>query len=470
MIRRLHASFGKKEKIKFATGFTLIEALVVLFIFSLIATTFYSIFSSGTSLIIEAKNKLKATSLANEKMEIIRSLDYSQVGIVDSGYIDGDIPSFEEKNLSGKTFFIFSSVSYVDNPYDGSEGEDPDDDRPADFKRVAIKVAWENDINTKKAVFFASDFAPPGVEENISGGTLVIKVLNRDSEGIAGASVNVSNSALGINENFITNSNGGVSLPGIPADGKDYQISVSKTDYFSISTLPPYPDSTFNPVYEHASITDGEKNIYSIVTDRTSDLTLQTKDSFGNTVQGIAYNLTGGIIKSNSIDSPPVPNYYYSENLNSGSGGENKIEDLGYGNYVFSFSDPSSNYEFIKVLPFDAPLNDKAKFNIEPGTSVEEKAIFADKNINSLLVTVLDSTNFLPIKNASVRLHNLSLSEPYDVTLMTDDFGLAFFPVSLPELISETYSMEAKASGYQDKNESVVINKYTKSELKMDAE
>jgi type II secretory pathway pseudopilin PulG len=468
--------FNKKKKTR--VGFTLIEAMFVLFIFSLITITFYSIFSTGSKMIIESKNKLKATSLANEKMEIIKSLDYSQIGIVDSGYISGDIPSFEEKTVSGKTFYVFSSVVYIDNPYDGIEGEDPDDSRPADSKRVTLKVAWENDVNTKKAISFVSDFAPPGVEGSTTGGTLVVKVIDKDSNGISGLNVNIKNSSLNINENLETNSNGGVSLPGIPTDNNDYQISISKSGYFSISTLPPYPAATFNPVYVHASVTEGEKNIYSIITDKVSDLVLKTEDPFGNSVSNIAYNLEGGIRKGDTLEvvvdketvTPSEPVYYFDENLNSGSEGKNEITDISYGNYDFTFSDTSSSYEFIKMFPASTSLNDNTKFSLEPGTTTEVKAIFADKNINSLLATISDNNTASVIKNASVRLFNLSLPEPYDATILTDDSGMAYFPSSLPELVAGTYSLEVQASGYQNKSATVVIDKYTKSNINLETE
>ena len=67
----------KKEKIdcfvRKVQGFTLIEALLVLFIFSLIAVTFYSLFSVGTKHILESKFRLGATAVANERMESVTS-------------------------------------------------------------------------------------------------------------------------------------------------------------------------------------------------------------------------------------------------------------------------------------------------------------------------------------------------------------------------------------------------------------
>jgi len=50
------------------SGFTLIEALVLLFIFTIITITFYATWSMSTRYIVFIKNRFMAVSLANEKM------------------------------------------------------------------------------------------------------------------------------------------------------------------------------------------------------------------------------------------------------------------------------------------------------------------------------------------------------------------------------------------------------------------
>lgn len=460
-----------KIKEKKTRGFTIIEALVVLFIFALITVTFYSLFSVGTKYIIESKYRLGAVAVANERMEMIRSLNYSEIGTTE-GYINGDIPSFDQVTIDNRTFFIFTNVIYIDDAYDGTEDGTPDDAIPTDYKRVTVKTAWENDVNSSRAISLVSDFAPPGVEGSMGGGTLVIKVINKDSVGIQNFSVNIKNTSLGINENFVTDSNGGISLPGAVADGNNYEISISKTNYFSIITLPPYPTTSYYPVYAHASVTEGSKNIYSITTDEVSNVVLKTEDPLGSVVPNISFNLKGGMRKGNTIDDPPdnpsAPIFYFDQNLNSGSNGENTLGNISYGSYDFTPNVSGGDYEFIKMFPFDATLNDKAKFSVEPGSDFTQKAIFANKNMNSVLITVLDSSSSLPVQNASVRLYNLSLPDPYDVTLSTDDFGMIYFPNNLPELAVGNYNIDVTSSGYQNKTEPVTINAYTKKEINID--
>jgi prepilin-type N-terminal cleavage/methylation domain-containing protein len=52
-------------------GFTLIEALTVLFILAVVVMTFYETWNLGTKYIINTKNRFGATALANQKMETI---------------------------------------------------------------------------------------------------------------------------------------------------------------------------------------------------------------------------------------------------------------------------------------------------------------------------------------------------------------------------------------------------------------
>ena len=90
-------------------GFTLIEALVFLFLFALITTVFFQTFAYGTALIQQSKNRLGAIALANQKMEIVRSLDYDNIGTI-SGIPAGDIAQDETVQVNN---MHYEAVSYT---------------------------------------------------------------------------------------------------------------------------------------------------------------------------------------------------------------------------------------------------------------------------------------------------------------------------------------------------------------------
>jgi len=112
-------------------GFTLVEAAVFLFLFSVITLTFYELFSLGSAHILETRRKLSATALASERMEMIRSLPYDSIGTRrpdgSGGWLygipAGDILETETVSRVGGTFSVHTVVQYEDDPFDGEAAE-----------------------------------------------------------------------------------------------------------------------------------------------------------------------------------------------------------------------------------------------------------------------------------------------------------------------------------------------------------
>ncbi|NLC30888.1 MAG: hypothetical protein GX765_02430, partial [Candidatus Moranbacteria bacterium] len=65
----------------FLKGTSIIEALVLIFVFSVAVLSFYSVFAVGAKYILNSKNKILAISLANQEMEKLRNLPYDQVAL-----------------------------------------------------------------------------------------------------------------------------------------------------------------------------------------------------------------------------------------------------------------------------------------------------------------------------------------------------------------------------------------------------
>ena len=66
----------KIKKRRYKSGFTLIEALVLVFLIVVVAVTFLSVFSSGTKGIIDSKKRLAAAEVASEKLEVVRKVSH----------------------------------------------------------------------------------------------------------------------------------------------------------------------------------------------------------------------------------------------------------------------------------------------------------------------------------------------------------------------------------------------------------
>lgn len=450
------------NKIKKYSGFTFIEAMVVVFLIVVVAVTFYSVFSYGINTIIESKKRLAASQVASEKMEVARNLEYADLGTT-TGIVHGVLPEREVISRNSGTYYVFTFVQYIDDPYDQTLSADTTGMN--DYKRVRIKATWEDDRNSAKGVVLVSDFAPTGIESDVGGGTLSINVLDNDMNAVKRADVHIANSALGIDVLTTTDDTGNIIFPSAPAGDKNYAIEISKEGYYPVQTYPPYPTSVFNPVNEHASVFEDQLTTLNLYTGKSSKLTIQTQDPFGESVSSVGYNLEGGIKIGDTVATPSIPVYVYDENLNSGSSGENKLEELSFGTYTLTFN-AVDGYEFFKLDPIDAAFSENNKLNLLAGTDLTKKAFFISKTLNSVLITVKNNADQKPIKGALVQLKN-SLPEPYDKTIVTDDFGQAYFPDELPELVAGAYDLKITADGFQDKTDSVNISQLTKKSVSL---
>ena len=462
MTRKLHTLlFGKKEKKKVIAGFTFIEAMLVLFIFSLIVTTFYAVSTSGIKYIREAKFRLEATALANEKMEIVHNLDYDKIGTT-TGVPQGDILSKEVVSKNTGTYYVYTFIKYIDDSYDGQQGKVPNDTLPNDYKGVKITVAWEDNVLSSRAVSLFSNFVPVGLEKSVNGGTLAINVLDKAGNGVPQAEVHIKNQTAGVDITTLTDDSGSISLPAMPQGDRNYLLEVSKEGYYPVTTYPPYPTSTFNPSDMHASVIENTLNMKTIITDRLSQVNLTTEDFFGNSISNVDFTLSGGRKKGDTVSVPVTEIFFYDQSLNSGTLGRVNLENMSYGIYSFAFVNPISQYEFIKL---DLGQNINNQFDLAPNSITNVRAIFADKTINSLLVTVLNNSTSIPIEGASVNLKNETLG--VDTTLSTDKYGQVYFPTTLPALVSGTYQLKVTANEFGDSNSSVDINNLVASEIKL---
>ncbi len=274
--------FFPKIKTKKSKGFSIIEALVVIFIFVVITVSFYSTFSGGTYLIINAKNRLGAMAIANEKMETLRNMAYSDIGTT-NGAPEGILLESEDVVENTRQYHIETSVAYVNDNFDGQY---PDDTVPGDYKKATIIVSW-GERGEKEKVYFYSSFVPPGLEVAVPGdGILSINVFSDQpgGTGIPNSSVHIVNVDTGLDTTVNTDSVGNIILIGdkIQDSIQKYQIYISKTDHETVNTMPPYPDTPYSPIDVHASVITGSLNIINIVQNKLATLKVSTSNYLMN--------------------------------------------------------------------------------------------------------------------------------------------------------------------------------------------
>ncbi len=449
----------KKRKTKYF-AFTLIEALVLLFIFSLITITFYQVISVGTRYIIFSKNRLAAIALANERMEIARNLKYDDVGIL-GGACAGNIPQDEDVAENGRNYHVHTLATYVDDSFDGTLGGSPNDTAYKDYKIVKITVSWGGDSNVNAgSVYLLSRFVPPGLEAATSGdGILSINIFS-DQAGGAGvpqATVEITNSDLGFSETRQTDDSGNIMLVGVKESIQRYKIKVSKSGYESVETMLPYPDTLYNPTNTHASVVAGSINPADIALNKTADLKITTQDYFGHAISDVSFTLEGGRKIGTEAEDPYLPVYNLDEVSQTNSSGEKEYNSISPGQYNFTFTNPTSDYELIGT-------DSAPPISISSEDELNLKVVLAPKNITSALIKVVTAGNTDPFIGAKVELSN-TLGYNEDTT--TDGNGTAFFPKTESTPLEDgMYNLKITAEGYQEISGEIEINS---GELKMES-
>lgn len=151
-----------KRSALFSRGLGLIEVVVGIGLLLIVFVGFFGVLQLGTRLATDNKLRTSALSLALERMEYIRSLDYASVGTV-GGDPSGALIVSEPVTLNGINYTRRTHIVYIDDPKDGTGGSDSNGITD-DYKRVKVEVSWEGQIGTRTASI-VSDITPLGIEE-----------------------------------------------------------------------------------------------------------------------------------------------------------------------------------------------------------------------------------------------------------------------------------------------------------------
>ncbi|MFA5993646.1 MAG: carboxypeptidase-like regulatory domain-containing protein [Parcubacteria group bacterium] len=446
----------QKKDQKFNSAFTIIEALLVLFIFSVVTMTFYSVFTLGVNYIFESKSRLGAVSLANEKMEIIRNLKYDDVGIV-GGIPSGMLLAEEDVYASKKRYHVKTFVQYIDDPFDGVSPID------LDYKRVKVTVSWLGPKGNTSVMSLVSRFVPPGMEQSISGGgVLSINVMNSKGIGVPQASVHVINNALipKIDVTAMTDNTGNLMLPGAPQSIGQYYITVTKGDYETVNTIDPV-SVTYSVTDTPASVVGGMMNVKSLIQDQVSGLKIATVDTLGVPLPGVNFHAEGGrILGFDMAQSPAAPIYNIKSDNTTDAEGKKEFLSISPGQiFITPLGPPPVGYTLVKNSYFTEynSLMSTYSFILAPAEPKEVILKYADNNAASLLMTVKNNADSTLISNAKVILSN---ADGYSEEVITGKDGTAFFPGTSSPLVLGSYNLKVVAEGYAElTEENIIIDK-----------
>ncbi|HEX7586171.1 MAG TPA: hypothetical protein VF390_00890 [Patescibacteria group bacterium] len=445
-------------------AFTLVEAMVFLFIFSVITVTFYSVITLGTGYIIEAKNRLGALALANEKMEIVRNLQYGVIGTT-TGIPAGNILADEDAAVGAKTFHVKTLIQYIDDPFDGVLPADP---IPTDYKRVKITISWQNSKGGSGEVYLVSRFVPPGLEVSSGDGILAVNIADGTGASISQAHVRIVNNIVSptvdISQN--TDDQGNLMFPGAKQSQLGYEITVSKNGYETVSTVDP-GSVAYTPKDPHASVVSGSLNTTYITIDKLADLKIKSVDYLGNALPDVDFHIKGSReLGTNSTLVPAETVYILDADATTNASGEKDFNNYSPGQFFLTNVTAISGYTLIGASPISSFEVSPAvyKFSLLPDEAKTVELKFANNSADALLVKVLNNSDNAPLNNIQVKLTN---GNGYDTTVTTSFDGVAFFPVNSDPFLPGMYTLEISDFSFQNYSETVDVNKLTNKEVKL---
>lgn len=385
-------------------GFTLIEVLVSVAIFVMVAVAIYTGFLTILKAMAVVRVNSIMTTLANEKFEIVRNLQYKDIGTV-SGIPSGVLSQSQVTPRDGKNFLIKTVVRNFDDPFDGTFDGKPKDTSPADMKMVELTISCQSCKNTS-SISFTTKVAPKNLETASTNGALVVKVFDASGVPVPQADVNIINNSIvpNINLNDKTDDNGLLTIVDAPPSNGSYQITVSKSGYSTERTYPSGIAPNLNPVKPNITVLVQQITQVSFTIDKVSSLNISSINNMCAVTSNFNFSINGNKL----IGKNPVI-YKYSQSLATNSLGVMSLSNVEWDTYMVNGTD--SLNDIIGTNPL-------LSLGINPETSLNMQIITAPKNGRRLLVVVRDQSTGLSISDATVTLTGPS---SYNKTFVTNE-------------------------------------------------
>lgn len=382
-------------------GFTLIESVVGVAVFIIIAVSVYQAYIATMNAIRASSLRITVTALANEQLEIARNLSYADVGIV-GGLPSGKIPHTQTLTRNGTEFIVETIVRNIDDEFDGTIGGSPNDLSPADHKLVEIEISCAS-CNNFQALQFTSVISPYALETASTNGALFVRVFDALGQPVVGADVHIENNQAlpSFTIDDTTNNDGFLQIIDAPPGSEAYEITVSKSGYSTDMTYQTGAVGNPNPTKPHATVVTGQVTQISFVIDLVSALNVSSVRDTCSAVSSIDFSLDG----SKLIGTGPDVLKYSASHITD-EDGRKIITGLEWDTYNFTLID--GLYDIAGTIPL-------SPFTLNPNTNQDFKLIVAPKDPQSILITVKDASTQLPLSDTQVRLEKSG----YDATLIT---------------------------------------------------
>lgn len=381
---------------KFFSGFSLVELVIGIAVFLVIIVAVYNSYMSVFGVVQASRAKIEAVSLINERLEIVRNLPYSSVGVV-SGIPSGVLIHSENIVRDTYQYSVLTTVRNFDDPFDGTLGGTPNDLSPADSKIVEIEVNCTNCKNFIPMVI-TTRVSPKNLETASTNGALFVRVFDANGDPVEGASVHIENNQVvpPIVIDDVTNNSGMLQVVDAPPGINAYEITISKTGFSTDRTLVASITNP-NPSKPHATVVLQQVTQLSFVIDRLSTFNISSITDTCGQVPSFDFSLKGNKLIGTSPDV-----LKYNQNKVTNGNGEILLNDVEWDTYSFAGID--SAYDIVGTNPL-IPVG------VTPGSTQNVQLILAPKDPNTLLVIVKDASTNLPLSGVSVTLTRTGFSQ-----------------------------------------------------------
>src|SRR3989344_4675523 len=117
-------------------AFTLLEAIISIAIFAIFAVAIYTSIQYVYKVVYSSRIQIIETAILNEEIEIIRNMDFLEVGIPSSS-VEGILTRTSTIARDDINFELTRTIRYKDDPADGIA---PFDSFPNDYKLVFLEI------------------------------------------------------------------------------------------------------------------------------------------------------------------------------------------------------------------------------------------------------------------------------------------------------------------------------------------
>jgi prepilin-type N-terminal cleavage/methylation domain-containing protein len=260
-------------------GFTLIEMIVTSVILAIISAPIAGVLLASAAQSAKARERTGADQLIQAKLETIRTMPYSQVGLTGgnpSGTLVASVatslPSGEKVNITTQATYVTDAIptAYVTH---------------ADYKKVVVTITRQSDGAqlSQDTTYVASASAPP------LAGSGWVQITRQVIDGvttqpIVGASVNVTGGPNTANRTDTTDGSGTVLFPAL--DSSSLQPPPNYTVATTMNGYNVFPDDLPPMTPEQVGASPGANSTATIRMYLPTSLTINVQNSAGTAYTG----------------------------------------------------------------------------------------------------------------------------------------------------------------------------------------